>query len=475
MIVTPNDGGDGGSFTPASVVLDAATPAATFTYRPASKGNKVIGVTNDSAYKDPAAIAFNAQAIPQTVAGLEGWWEADSLALANNDPCTLWPDLSGNARDAVAGTPPLYVQNVLLRDLLADAVAGEIIRPHALEGTPYATTGPALYFGTGANAYFNIPAIDITAGWTLFFFGYWGANGNVRVMSANSGAPAPEGMDCDGPYWYLSDAGYRFQATGPAALQNSFMLVTVESDYAKAFHFKCWQNGQPIAVGYNGPWAGAMPVFDRIGLRGDGSPSNAAYMKAILHYRGVMADIDRMTIANYIGGKYGGWTPPAGAYAGPPVVDVDYTTLDAYNEAAIDGATQTGSGQSFQPTGGQLAKIPQWLWKVGAPTGNAFVKIYGWDGVAPTALLATSDPVDVTTLPTSLTIDTPFVFSGTNKIFLQAGQWYFASIEWTGTGGAVHYYFGNSGNPGSTSSLQSGVWQPYTIYDTILQVWVVKP
>ena len=192
MKVTPNDGGDGGIFTPASIDLDAATPSGTFTYRPASKGNKLIGVTNDGAYRDPAALGYNALAIPQTVAGLAGWWEADSLALADGAPCTLWPDLNGNVRDAVAVNPPYYAANVLMRDLLRDALEkADIIRPSQLEGTPYATIGPALYFPTGANCYFNFPSFTITGGYTLFFFGYWGMNGNAKVMSNGAGAPSP--------------------------------------------------------------------------------------------------------------------------------------------------------------------------------------------------------------------------------------------------------------------------------------------
>jgi hypothetical protein len=476
MKVTPNDGGGGGIFTPASIDLDDATPSGTFSYKPALQGNKIIGVTNDGGYRDPAALSYNALAIPQTVAGLAGWWEADSLVLADGAPCTLWPDLNGNVRDAVAVNPPYYAANVLMRDLLRDALEkADIIRPSQLEGTPYATTGPALYFPTGANCYFNFPSFTITGGYTLFFFGYWGMNGNAKVMSNGAGAPSPEAIDCDGPNWYFNDAYLRWTTYGDVyGVQNSFQLVTCESDYGGAIQFRIWQNGQPRIMGNSGPWASGT-TLDRIGMRGDGSPCNAAYMKAILLYAGILSTIDRMTIQKYIGDKQGIWTPPVGAYAGAPVVDVEYTTLNAYNEASIDGVTQTGSGQSFQSTGGRIAKVPQWIWKVGAPTGNAYVKIYEAPAHAPTRLVATSDPIDVATLPASLTIDTPFVFSGGNQIHLKAGAWYFASIEWTGAGGQVHYYFGDSGNPGYTSSLASGAWAPYNIYDTILQVWVVKP
>lgn len=49
------------------------------------------------------------------MANLELWLEADSLdALANNDPITTWPDLSGNSRDLVqntAGNKPRFLTN----------------------------------------------------------------------------------------------------------------------------------------------------------------------------------------------------------------------------------------------------------------------------------------------------------------------------------------------------------------------------
>ena len=60
LIVTPDDGGAGGTFTPASVGLTTAGPMATFTYRPASAGAKTISVTNNGGLIDPASVIITA-------------------------------------------------------------------------------------------------------------------------------------------------------------------------------------------------------------------------------------------------------------------------------------------------------------------------------------------------------------------------------------------------------------------------------
>jgi hypothetical protein len=59
LTVTPTDGGGGGTFTPASVVLTTGTPSATFTYTPASTGSKTISTSNDGGLTDPAVIHYN--------------------------------------------------------------------------------------------------------------------------------------------------------------------------------------------------------------------------------------------------------------------------------------------------------------------------------------------------------------------------------------------------------------------------------
>lgn len=59
-VVTPSDGGAGGTFTPASVTLTSSTTTATFTYTPASVGAKSITVVDAGGYTAPAAWTYTA-------------------------------------------------------------------------------------------------------------------------------------------------------------------------------------------------------------------------------------------------------------------------------------------------------------------------------------------------------------------------------------------------------------------------------
>lgn len=60
VVVTPNDGGKGGTFTPATVSLTAANQAKTFTYTPKVTGAATISATNNAGYTNPAPLTYTA-------------------------------------------------------------------------------------------------------------------------------------------------------------------------------------------------------------------------------------------------------------------------------------------------------------------------------------------------------------------------------------------------------------------------------
>lgn len=62
VVVTPNDGGQGGTFSPTSVSLTTAAPSATFTYTAASAGSKTISTTNNGGLTNPAGVAVTVAA-----------------------------------------------------------------------------------------------------------------------------------------------------------------------------------------------------------------------------------------------------------------------------------------------------------------------------------------------------------------------------------------------------------------------------
>jgi hypothetical protein len=69
VIITPHDGGAGGTFTPSTVALTAAAPSATFTYTPSTYGSRSISVTNDRGITNPAARGFISVANAYTLSG----------------------------------------------------------------------------------------------------------------------------------------------------------------------------------------------------------------------------------------------------------------------------------------------------------------------------------------------------------------------------------------------------------------------
>lgn len=63
VVVTPNDGGQGGTFTPATVSLSSSTPTADFTYTAPTAGAKTISLTNNGGLTNPTAVTYTASAV----------------------------------------------------------------------------------------------------------------------------------------------------------------------------------------------------------------------------------------------------------------------------------------------------------------------------------------------------------------------------------------------------------------------------
>ncbi|MFA6572116.1 MAG: discoidin domain-containing protein, partial [Bacteroidota bacterium] len=57
-IITPNDGGDGGTFVPSSLTWSSSASAQTFTYTPASAGAKTISTSDNGSLVDPSSLSF---------------------------------------------------------------------------------------------------------------------------------------------------------------------------------------------------------------------------------------------------------------------------------------------------------------------------------------------------------------------------------------------------------------------------------
>lgn len=74
VVVTPSDGGAGGTFSPTTVSLTTAAPSATFTYTPSSTaGAKTISITNNGGLSNPASITYTATAVSTFIRARAGF------------------------------------------------------------------------------------------------------------------------------------------------------------------------------------------------------------------------------------------------------------------------------------------------------------------------------------------------------------------------------------------------------------------
>lgn len=72
VVVTPSDGGAGGTFTPTTKSLTSGTPTGTFTYTPSSAGAKTISVTNNGSLTNPSNITYTASSAAATAIVVSG-------------------------------------------------------------------------------------------------------------------------------------------------------------------------------------------------------------------------------------------------------------------------------------------------------------------------------------------------------------------------------------------------------------------
>jgi hypothetical protein len=170
-----------------------------------------------------------------------------------------------------------------------------------------------------------------------------------------------------------------------------------------------------------------------------------------------------------------------------PPPDCVPTIADSYFDPAyiLDAAWESiEEGVSFlSSASGTLTKVSFWLSKVGTLTGNMKVNLYEHTGIygsssTPGALLATSDSIDVSTLPTS-TAQIDFEFSG--AFSLVAGTHYIATVHYVGADPTNYYTMAYmpvppGSHPGcEVENLGVGGWDVDTLEDNLFSVEVCVP
>lgn len=142
------------------------------------------------------------------------------------------------------------------------------------------------------------------------------------------------------------------------------------------------------------------------------------------------------------------------------------------------GSNGTGAGQTFAcNVNSTLDSCKFYIARAGSPTGNVYAEIYAMTGTYGTngkptgSPLATSDNVDISTIPLTATLKT-FTFSGANRISLSASTYYVAVVRYL-DGNSTNYLsvLVNNGAHSGNAVNYSNQWNYWTNTDTIFYVY----
>ncbi len=165
-------------------------------------------------------------------------------------------------------------------------------------------------------------------------------------------------------------------------------------------------------------------------------------------------------------------------------VDALEYLFDAYNGSGdgVDGLSAgytVEHGQSLLGDEGYFTGASWRIYKGGSPTGNIVARIYthtgtyGTSSVPTGTYLAESDPIDVSTLSGSPTVQR-FTFTGNNRIRIH-NQYYVITIRYTGGGGAnfVGTYIDTTlpTHAGNKSHWNGSSWTATAGHDRIFYAW----
>ena len=168
------------------------------------------------------------------------------------------------------------------------------------------------------------------------------------------------------------------------------------------------------------------------------------------------------------------------------------TIVDSYSESnynynwSVTGYVAAGRnnelGQSILGNGKILSSVDFFIRKSNSPTGNITARIYAHTGVFGTsskptgAILAESNPVDISTLSELSLSLVSFTFSGTNNIELTNGVQYIVSIYYNGSSDVHKLIVGADGTGEHQGNIchyanNTATWGATATYDLIFYVY----
>lgn len=274
ITVTPSEVGiESGVFDPVSVVLTTASPSAAFTFTPALTGATTITVNNNRDLTDPADLPYMVTFNPDSIAGLVGWWKADSLALSDGATVTSWADSSGNGNDGTGVSTPVYKISIL----------GGF---------------PVVRFVSVESDYFTIPAISASPPYTIISVMRLSVGGFI-VGSLATSSSLGYGPSADAlRHLAFNDGSYTY--TGTTDLGFTFHLLTAVVPSLGGGTGYVDGTSETSAAAY----APSLTSFTTIGYVGGVGVSDGDIAE-ILIYDSALSTGDRTAVEDYLQSKYG--------------------------------------------------------------------------------------------------------------------------------------------------------------------------
>jgi len=265
VTITPADGGDGGTFTPSTVGLTTTEPSATFTYTPASYGDKTLVVSNNGGMTNPSNIVYAASVSPTLVSGMTAWWVTP--AGSDGDAVGIVFDSSGVGNNLFGGDSTL--KNNIINGL------------------------PVLRFD-GINDGFIVNSPMVSQPGTIFVVAKPGAS--ITYFIINETATQ-----------MTVDASGFFEINGGVTLTDAI-------DHRGAFHvFTAKFNGASSAIYVDGVqtasgnagtggWSGPTSLMNNTSLLG--STYSTGDIAEIIAYNTALSNTDRELVEFYLKTKY---------------------------------------------------------------------------------------------------------------------------------------------------------------------------
>jgi hypothetical protein len=272
ITVTPTDAPPGfaviGAFTPATVNLTTAAPSATFTYTPSTFGAKTISVTNNRGLTNPASLSYMAVVNPTTIAGLQLWLKADSLALSDGTAISTWSDSSSNANNATAA-----------------GAARPTFKTAIVNGKPIVRTNVGVPTLMGLTS-----TIGGAAPWTFFVVMKAAASTELYSLFASGGQPV----------------AMRETGTGFLLCEDAGGTSEVANSWTGAFHVF---TSQSVAAAYPSIWVdGVLQVTTPVAGAAAPAFGQVAYgtgdIAEMLFYNLDLSTTDRQSLESYLKSKY---------------------------------------------------------------------------------------------------------------------------------------------------------------------------